>query len=159
MTNEHDDDSLSPEITAALRTIAPADDAVREAHIARALGALENQQPAVSGGRRFSPLSVAAAVVVSLALGSVIGRTNSDTGTAVRNAAPNTTITATSANSTPGDTMPAKGSVDCADEIAGETFIGEWTDEGTTKFLTVAASAFYVRDSSTCAVLETITRP
>lgn len=144
MTNEKDDDSLSPEIVAALRDVGPVDASVRDAHIARALDELGATG---TTGRRWSPVSMAAAAVVALAVGALIGRSTGDSGTQVRNATPTTTV------------APVKASVECADEIGTETFVGEWNENGTSKFLTVDANNFYVRDALTCDVLSTIARP
>lgn len=142
MTNHSDDDSLPPEIAAALRDVGPVDEALRETQISRALHELT-----ASGttGRRWSAVSVAAAAV-ALAVGGIIGRSTGDTDTNVRNAATTTVA-------------PAKVTNECDDEIGTETFVGEWTENGVTKFLTVDGDNFYVRDSATCEVLSTLTRP
>lgn len=144
MTNDRDNDSLPPEIAAALRDVGPADESIREAHIARALDELGAKG---TTARRWSVVGTAAAAVAILAVGTVLGRTTGDAGTNVRNAAPTVTV------------APAKTSSECADEIGEETFVGEWTESGVTKFLTVDADNFYVRDSVTCAVLSTVARP
>lgn len=144
MTNDRDDDSLPAEITAALRDVGPVDESVREAQITRALDEL-----AATGttGRRWSAMGTVAAAVAALAVGTVLGRSTGETGTNVRNAAPTTSVS------------PAKTSNGCADEIGTETFVGEWTENGTTKFLTVDAENIYVRDAVTCDVLSTVSRP
>ena len=144
MTNTPDDDALPPEVAAALRDVGRVDDALREAQIARALDELA---PTGTTGRRWSAVSMAAAAVVAVAVGAVIGRSTSDSGTDIRNAAPTTSV------------APAKAAIDCADEIGEETFIGEWTDGETKKFLSVDTTNFYVRDALSCAVLSTIPRP
>ena len=144
MTNDRDDDSLAPEIVAALRDVGPVDESLRDTHIARALDELGATG---TTGRRWSPISIAAAAVVALGVGAVIGRSTGESRTQVRNAAPTTTV------------APVKASVDCADEIGTETFVGEWNDNGTSKFLTVDADNFYVRDALTCGILSTIARP
>lgn len=143
MTNHSDDDSLAPEIAAALRDVGPVDESLRDAHISRALDELA---AAGTTGRRRSVLTVAAAAFVALAVGGVIGRSTGDTDTNVRNAA-TTTVT------------PVKATNECRDEIGVETFVGEWTENGVTKFLTVDSENFYVRDSVTCEVLSTVARP
>jgi hypothetical protein len=71
-----EDNELSPEIEAALKDISAVDPAVRDQHIAAALGELT--VPAQSNGRlRF--LSVAAAVVVLVAGGIAFSRNTDDT--------------------------------------------------------------------------------
>jgi hypothetical protein len=143
MTN--DDDTLSPDVLAALRDVGPVDEALREEHLTRALAEL----PATgTTGRRWSLMTTAAAAVVALSVGALIGRSTSDTGTEVRNASPTSTTVA-----------PAKASVDCAGQFGDEIFVGEWTDGETRKFVTTDDTNFYVRDAATCAVLETIARP
>lgn len=142
MTNDRDD-TLPPDIAAALRDVGPLDDTLREAQISRALDELTATG---TTGRRGSAVIVSAAAVVALAIGGVIGRTSSDADTNVRNAAPTTMA-------------PAKVTNECVDEIGSETFVGEWTENGVTKFLTVDSDNFYVRDSATCEILSTITRP
>ncbi len=143
MTNHSDDDSLPPDIAAALRDVGPVDESLREAQISRALDELTASG---TSGRRWSAVSVAAAAVVALAVGGIIGRSTGDTDTNVRNAATTTVA-------------PAKVTNECDDEIGAETFVGEWTENGVTKFLTVDGDNFYVRDSATCEVLSTLTRP
>jgi hypothetical protein len=143
MTN--DDDALSPEVRAALRDVGPVDESLREEHLSRALAEL----PATgTTGRRWSLMTTAAAAVVALSVGALIGRSASDTGTEVRNATATTTTIA-----------PAKASVDCAGQFGAEIFVGEWTEGAMRKFITADDANFYVRDAATCAVLETIARP
>lgn len=143
MTNDRDDDALPAEITAALRDVGPADTSVRETHISRALDELHATG---TSGRRWSLVGAAAAAVAALAVGTVLGRSTGDAGTDVRNAAPSVTV------------APAKTSIECDDEIGTETFVGEWTENGTTKFLTVDDDNFYVRNSATCELLSTVAR-
>ncbi|MGA0863126.1 MAG: hypothetical protein ACO3RB_04450 [Ilumatobacteraceae bacterium] len=141
MTN--DDDALSPDVRAALRDVGSVDEALREEHLARALAEL----PAMgTTGRRWSLMTTAAAAVVALSVGALIGRSTSDTGTEVRNVATTTTI------------ARAKASVDCAGQFGAEIFIGEWSDGETRKFITADETNFYVRDAATCAVLEQFPR-
>lgn len=143
MTNHSDDDSLPPDIVAALRAVGPVDESLRETQISRALDELTATG---TTGRRWSAVTVAAAAVVALAVGGIVGRSTGDTDTNVRNAATTTVA-------------PAKVTNDCDDEIGSETFVGEWTENGVTKFLTVDSDNFYVRNSATCEILSTVTRP
>ena len=143
MTNHSDDDSLPPEIAAALRDVGPVDESLRETQISRALDELVATG---TTGRRWSAVTAAAAAVVALAVGGIIGRSTGDTETNVRNAATTTVA-------------PAKVTNECNDDIGDETFVGEWTENGVTKFLTVDSDNFYVRDSSTCEILSTLARP
>lgn len=143
MTNHSDDDSLPPDIVAALRAVGPVDESLRETQISRALDELTATG---TTGRRWSALTVAAAAVVALAVGGIVGRSTGDADTNVRNAATTTVA-------------PAKVTNDCDDEIGSETFVGEWTENGVTKFLTVDSDNFYVRNSATCEILSTVTRP
>lgn len=144
------DDDLSPDIVTALRDVGPVDETVREAHIGRALAELGATGARGTTQRRWSMISAAAAAVVALSVGVVLGRSTGEPDVVVRNAATETVVTTTS--------VPPKASTECADEIDGETFIGTWTDDGTEKFITSDARNFYVRDATTCAVLETIAR-
>lgn len=65
--NEPDTNELPADISAALRDLTPATDAVREAHLATALGAI-----APRSRRRMSPISVAASIVLVLAVGATL---------------------------------------------------------------------------------------
>ena len=66
-TDNDPSQSLPAHIDAAVRNVAPATDAVRDAHIATALREL---QPGVR--RRISPLSIAASIVLTLAVGATV---------------------------------------------------------------------------------------
>ena len=112
-----EDSELSPEIEAALKDISAADPAVRDQHIAAALGELT--VPAQSNGRlRF--LSVAAAVVVLVAGGIAFSRNSDDTPPAL--AADTTVVSVPKASRE----CTAAGTRDDNEEVGGFT-LGETT--------------------------------
>jgi hypothetical protein len=114
-----EDNELSPEIEAALKDISAVDPAVRDQHIAAALGELTVQ--AQSNGRlRF--LSVAAAVVVLVAGGIAFTRNSDDTPPAL--AADTTVVSVLKAS---GE-CTAAGTRDDNEEV-GSFALGETTFE------------------------------
>lgn len=64
---ENPDIELSDDIVTALRAVSPASDAVREAHLATAL-----REIAPRSRRRISPISVAASIILVLAVGTTL---------------------------------------------------------------------------------------
>ena len=62
-----DDRELSDDVVAALRQVSPVSDSVREAHLATAL-----REIAPRSRRRISPISVAASIVLVLAVGATL---------------------------------------------------------------------------------------
>lgn len=114
-----DDNELDPRIEASLRRLPEADPAVRDRHIAAALG--EIMTPNKSSGRlRF--LSVAAAVVFLMAGGIAISKNSTDTPPAI------------SADTTATSTPKALG--EC--QRPG----GYWDDEGGIHYFTLRAAPF-----------------
>lgn len=65
--HEPDDFELSADIAAALRNVSPASESVREAHLAAALREISPRSR-----RRISPISVAASIVLVVAVGATL---------------------------------------------------------------------------------------
>ena len=138
------DDELDPEVLAALRNIAPASDALRDQHIANALGEIS---PA--GARsRIKWLGAAAAIVVLLVGGNALyASLSSSTDSSVT---PKTDVVTTS--------MPVKGSA-CGADLTGYTIVGTYSSAGSVREVWSSAQNLVVVDQSSCAVLGTITHP
>jgi len=105
-----EDNELSPEVEAALRDIPAVDPALRDQHIAAALGELT---PSASSGRLKFLVAAAAALVVLVAGGITVSRNSNDTPPAL--AADTTAVSVPKASSDPS----------CAEE-----FSGLWSDSG-----------------------------
>ena len=138
------DDELDPEVLAALRNIAPASDALRDQHIANALGEIS---PA--GARsRIKWLGAAAAIVVLLVGGNALyASLSSSTDSSVT---PKTDVVTTS--------MPVKGSA-CGASLAGYTIVGTYSSAGAVREVWSSAQNLVVVDQSSCAALGTFTHP
>ena len=154
MTDGTDDtaDELSPAVRAAMRDVPPVDPAVREAQVAAALAVLDSPaEGRVARGGRTSGRTwlAAAAAVVLVASGVVAGRASRVDAPDLRNQAVSSTTT-----------VPPKVAAECADQLTGRTYVGEWTDDdGTRRFLSSDGDNFYVHDLATCDIVETIPRP
>ena len=138
------DDELDPEVLAALRNIAPASDALRDQHIANALGEIS---PA--GARsRIKWLGAAAAIVVFLVGGNALyASLSSSTDSSVT---PKTDVVTTS--------MPVKGSA-CGADLTGYTIVGTYSSAGSVREVWSSAQNLVVVDQSSCAALGTFTHP
>ena len=138
------DDELDPEVLAALRNIAPASDALRDQHIANALGEIS---PA--GARsRITWLGAAAAIVVLLVGGNALyASLSSSTDSSVT---PKTDVVTTS--------MPVKGSA-CGADLTGYTIVGTYSSAGSVREVWSSAQNLVVVDPTSCAVLGTFTHP
>ena len=138
------DDELDPEVLAALRDIAPAPDALRDQHIAAALGEIS---PA--GARsRIKWLGAAAAIVVFLVGGNALyASLSSSTDSSVT---PKTDVVSTS--------MPVKGSA-CGADLTGYTIVGTYSSAGSVREVWSSARDLVVVDQSSCAQLDTFTHP
>ena len=138
------DDELDPEVLAALRNIAPASDALRDQHIANALGEIS---PA--GARsRIKWLGAAAAIVVLLVGGNALyASLSSSTDSSVT---PKTDVVTTS--------MPVKGSA-CGADLTGYTIVGTYSSAGSVREVWSSAQNLVVVDQSSCAALGTFTHP
>ena len=138
------DDELDPEVLAALRDIAPAPDALRDQHIAAALGEIS---PA--GARsRIKWLGAAAAIVVFLVGGNALyASLSSSTDSSVT---PKTDVVSTS--------MPVKGSA-CGADLTGYTIVGTYSSAGSVREVWSSAQNLVVVDQSSCAALGTFTHP
>ena len=136
------DDELDPEVLAALRNVAPASDALRDQHIAAALGKIS---PA--GARsRIKWLGAAAAIVVFLVGGNALyASLTSSTDSSVT---PKTDVVSTS--------MPVKGSA-CGAGLADYTIVGTYSSAGSVREVWSSAQNLVVVDPSSCAQLGTIT--
>jgi hypothetical protein len=136
------DDELDPEVLAALRNIAPASDALRDQHIANALGEIS---PA--GARsRIKWLGAAAAIVVLLVGGNALyASLSSSTDSSVT---PKTDVVTTS--------MPVKGSA-CGADLTGYTIVGTYSSAGSVREVWSSAQNLVVVDPTSCAVLGTFT--
>ena len=135
------DDELDPEVLAALRNVAPASDALRDQHIANALGEIS---PA--GARsRFKWLGAAAAIVVLLVGGNALyASLSSSTDSSVT---PKTDVVTT---------VPVKGSV-CGADLADYTIVGTYSSAGSVREVWSSALNLVVVDPTSCAVLGTFT--
>ena len=138
------DDELDPEALAALRNVAPASDALRDQHIAAALGEIS---PA--GARsRIKWLGAAAAIVVFLVGGNALyASLTSSTDSSVT---PKTDVVSTS--------MPVKGSA-CGADLTGYTIVGTYSSAGSVREVWSSAQNLVVVDQSSCAALGTFTHP
>ena len=138
------DDELDPEVLAALRDIAPASGALRDKHIAVALGEIS---PA--GARsRIKWLGAAAAIVVFLVGGNALyASLSSSTDSSVT---PKTDVVSTS--------MPVKGSA-CGADLTGYTIVGTYSSAGSVREVWSSAQNLVVVDQSSCAALGTFTHP
>ena len=138
------DDELDPEVLAALRNVAPASDALRDQHIAAALGKIS---PA--GARsRIKWLGAAAAIVVLLVGGNALyASLSSSTDSSVT---PKTDVVSTS--------MPVKGSA-CGADLTGYTIVGTYSSAGSVREVWSSAQNLVVVDQSSCAALGTFTHP
>ena len=138
------DDELDPEVLAALRNVAPASDALRDQHIAAALGEIS---PA--GARsRIKWLGAAAAIVVFLVGGNALyASLSSSTDSSVT---PKTDVVSTS--------MPVKGSA-CGADLTGYTIVGTYSSAGSVREVWSSAQNLVVVDQSSCAALGTFTHP
>ena len=136
------DDELDPEVLAALRNIAPASDALRDQHIANALGEIS---PA--GARsRITWLGAAAAIVVLLVGGNALyASLSSSTDSSVT---PKTDVVTTS--------MPVKGSA-CGADLTGYTIVGVYSSAGSVQEVWSSTQNLVVVDPTSCAVLGTFT--
>lgn len=137
-------DQLTPRIEAALRDVTPAGEALRDQHIASALGhmSVEARSP-----RRPWFAAVAASVVL-LAGGAVIGRSTSDSKSTFASASPGETAT----------TVPAKGDLGttttnptCAGRADG-TYIGSYSVKGQKWQMYVSDSTLNIVNDTTCEV-------
>ena len=136
------DDELDPEVLAALRNVAPASDALRDQHIANALGEIS---PAVARSR-FKWLGAAAAIVVLLVGGNALyASLSSSTDSSVT---PKTDVVTTS--------MPVKGSA-CGADLTGYTIVGTYSSAGSVREVWSSAQNLVVVDPTSCAVLGTFT--
>ena len=135
------DDELDPEVLAALRNVAPASDALRDQHIAAALGEIS---PA--GARsRIKWLGAAAAIVVFLVGGNALyASLSSSTDSSVT---PKTDVVTT---------IPVKGSA-CGASLAGYTIVGTYSSAGAVREVWSSAQNLVVVDPTSCAVLGTFT--
>ena len=138
------DDELDPEVLGALRNVAPASDALRDQHIAAALGEIS---PA--GARsRIKWLGAAAAIVVFLVGGNALyASLSSSTDSSVT---PKTDVVSTS--------MPVKGSA-CGADLTGYTIVGTYSSAGSVREVWSSAQNLVVVDQSSCAALGTFTHP
>ena len=138
------DDELDPEVLAALRNVAPASDALRDQHIAAALGEIS---PA--GARsRIKWLGAAAAIVVFLVGGNALYA--SLTPSTDSSVTPKTDVVSTS--------MPVKGSA-CGADLTGYTIVGTYSSAGSVREVWSSAQNLVVVDQSSCAALGTFTHP
>ncbi len=140
-----DSDQLTPSIVAALRDVSPASDAVRDQHIATALGYL-----GVEGRAPRRPLFAAvAASVVLLVGGVVIGRSTSDSKSTYASASPGETATTAApkgnlgVNTTIAPTCAAR---------AGGTYIGSYSAKGRRWQMYVSDSTLNIVNDTTCEV-------
>jgi hypothetical protein len=137
------DDELNPEVLAALRNIAPASDALRDQHIANALGEISS----TSSRSRLTWLSAAAAVIVLLVGGSAIYASLSPS---------------TDSNVTPQSgvvtTIPVKGSA-CGADLTGYTIVGTYSSAGSVREVWSSKQDLVVLDQTSCAPLGTFTHP
>ncbi|MEN9792601.1 MAG: hypothetical protein RL330_679 [Actinomycetota bacterium] len=141
------DDDLDPRIVAALRDVPVAGAELREAHISSALSVLDRR------GRRASLrlASVAAAGLVLLGAGFLIGRAANDDG-----------LVTVSGSMAVDTAEMVKGSADATGDAcirAGRTVLGEFTDRGLVRIIVLEAAPARIvvvdpRDCSTVAEVE-----
>ena len=134
------DDELDPEVLAALRDVAPASDAVRNQHIAAALGEISH----LSSRSRVKWLSAAAAVIVLIVGGNALYAAlspSSDTPTVA--AATNNSVTTS---------VPVKGSV-CGANLTDYTIVGTYSSVGSVREVWSSARDLVVVDPTSCAVI------
>ena len=139
------DDELDPKVLAALRDVAPASDAVRNQHIAVAIGEIST----TSSRSRVKWLSAAAAVIVLIVGGNALYAAlspSSDTPTVA--AAANNSVT----------TVPVKGSA-CGASLTDYTIVGTYSSAGSVREVWTSSQNLVVVDPSSCAVLGTFTHP
>lgn len=139
-----DSDQLTPHIIAAMRDVEPADDALRDAHITSALGHLsvEARSPLRSW------LTVAAASLILVAGGVVIGRATSNSKSTFASASPGATATTTVAKGDLGTTtiVPL-----CASRVAG-TFIGSYSANGRQWLMYVSDKTLAIVNNTSCEI-------
>ena len=139
------DDDLDPEVVAALRDIAPASDALRNQHIAAALGEIST----TSSRPRIKWLGAAAAVVVLLVGGNALYAALSPSGeTPTIAATPNSSVT----------TIPVKGSV-CDVSLTGYTIVGTYSSAGSVREVWSSKQDLVIVNPSTCAVIASYPLP
>jgi hypothetical protein len=139
------DDELDPEVVAALRDVAPASDALRDQHIAAALGAIST----TSSRSRVKWLSAAAAVIVLLLGGNALyAALSPSSGTPTIAAAPNDSVT----------TVPVKGSL-CGADLTDYTIVGTYSSAGSVREVWTSSQNLVVVDPSSCAVIASYPLP
>lgn len=147
-----DSDLLPPHIADALHNVAPATNEVRDSQIAEAMShlAVSSRSP------RSSWLSVAAASLILLAGGVIIGRVSS--GSKSTNIA--------SASGTTPTSVVAKGNVDtsttivplCADRVEGQ-YIGTYSSSGTQWLMYASGATLSVVNAANCAIASQMPLP
>mgnify|MGYP000865051422 FL=1 len=137
------DDELDPKVLAALRDVAPASDALRNQHIAAALG----ESSPTAARSRVKWLGAAAAVIVLLVGGNALYASLSPS---------------TDSNVTPRNggvtTMPVKGSA-CGASLADYTIIGTYSSAGSVREVWSSKQNLVVVDQTSCTQLSTISHP
>jgi hypothetical protein len=137
------DDELDPEVLAALRNVAPASDALRDQHIAAALG----ESSPESSQSRVKWLSAAAAIIVLFVGGNALYASLSPS---------------TDSNVTPQSgavtTVPVKGSV-CGADLTGYTIVGAYSSADSVREVWNSARDLVVVDQTSCAQLGTFVHP
>jgi hypothetical protein len=139
------DDELDPEILGALRDVAPTSDALRDQHIAVALGEISTS----SSRSRVKWFSAAAAVIALIVGGNALYAAlspSSDTPTVA--AAPNNSVT----------TVPVKGSL-CGAGLTDYTIVGTYSSAGSVREVWSSAQSLVVVDPSSCAVIASYPLP
>ncbi|MSO16097.1 MAG: hypothetical protein EXQ61_07265 [Ilumatobacteraceae bacterium] len=139
------DDELDPKVLAALRDVAPASDALRNQHIAVALG---ESSPA-SSRSRVKWLSAAAAIIVMLVGGNALYAAlspSSDTPTVA--VSPNNSVT----------TVPVKGST-CGAGLTDYTVVGTYSSVSSAREVWSSSRDLVVIDQTSCELLGTFTHP
>lgn len=137
------DDELDPEILAALRSVAPASDALRDQHIANALGEIS---PA--GARsRVKWLSAAAAVIVLIVGGNALYASLSSST--------DSSVTPRNGGVT---TIPVKGSV-CGVNLADYTIVGTYSSADAVQEVWSSKQDLVVMNQASCTQLGTFTHP
>ena len=139
------DDELDPKVLAALGSIAPASDSLRNQHIAVALGEISS----TSSRSRIKWLSAAAAFIVLIVGGNALYAVLSpsiDTPTVA--AAPHNSVT----------TVPVKGSA-CGADLTGYTIVGTYSSAGSVREVWTSAQNLVVVDPSSCQVIASYPLP